>query len=302
MPSAASQVFDLPELLELVLRNLDPRELFAVERVCRSFHNALHGSPTLRRAMYLAPAHDKHPDAPSVLDLNVLIRRSGTDGLPSIPSLFRMDSPYSRAGSLHIMVDCDSAANLQAFSLPMANKGFILQLSGSKTIQQARLQQAPCLVRPSWKKMRLACSSIPICFSTRYGFMGKSEYRTHGGGTLGNVMDWLETLTLDAPRPEPEPESEMPPPNYTSTPEFPSLIELHRKQSSRARSLGLELIKPVRAVGASRRKANPHVGKAGQKTEEDLPKFTASSSLPKYKRTRSGKLFGMDQDTRTVDP
>lgn len=55
MESAASQVFHLPELLEVVLLNLPQRDLLLSQRVARSFRHTIQGSVRLQRALFFSP-------------------------------------------------------------------------------------------------------------------------------------------------------------------------------------------------------------------------------------------------------
>lgn len=54
-PSAASKVFEVVELLEHILNNLECHQLFAMQRVNHSFRNVIRGSKQLQRLMFLAP-------------------------------------------------------------------------------------------------------------------------------------------------------------------------------------------------------------------------------------------------------
>jgi hypothetical protein len=55
MESSASQVFRIPELLELVLLHLAQRDILLAQRVSRSFRQTIEGSLRLQRALFLAP-------------------------------------------------------------------------------------------------------------------------------------------------------------------------------------------------------------------------------------------------------
>lgn len=53
--SAASRVFAIPELLELILQHLPPRDLLLTQRAAQSFRSTTQGSIRLRRKLFLEP-------------------------------------------------------------------------------------------------------------------------------------------------------------------------------------------------------------------------------------------------------
>jgi hypothetical protein len=58
--NSAQQVFHIPELLELILIHVQPRQLFAIRRTCRAFELAVQNSKSLRRKMELQHTCNKY--------------------------------------------------------------------------------------------------------------------------------------------------------------------------------------------------------------------------------------------------
>ncbi|PWY90419.1 hypothetical protein BO94DRAFT_533899 [Aspergillus sclerotioniger CBS 115572] len=54
--SALNQVLSLPELLVQILEHLDIRNLLLAQRVCRKWANQIQHSPSLQKALFLAPS------------------------------------------------------------------------------------------------------------------------------------------------------------------------------------------------------------------------------------------------------
>ena len=85
MPTAAAEVFGLPELMEAILLFIDCKQLFAVdreyavkrlfalERVSREFQTALRTSKKLRRIVFLNPALPGDPKAKGRSGINPLL-------------------------------------------------------------------------------------------------------------------------------------------------------------------------------------------------------------------------------------
>lgn len=53
--SPITRVFAIPELLEMILQHLPPKDLLLSQRTCRDFHATTQGSIRLRRKLFLEP-------------------------------------------------------------------------------------------------------------------------------------------------------------------------------------------------------------------------------------------------------
>lgn len=53
--SASIRVFHIPELLELILQHLPPKDILLNQRTCQSFQSTTQGSIRLRRKLFLEP-------------------------------------------------------------------------------------------------------------------------------------------------------------------------------------------------------------------------------------------------------
>ena len=58
-PRAAAQVCAIPELLENILLNVDPIQLFTLQSINSTFHDLIRDTKALRRRMCLEPSTDR---------------------------------------------------------------------------------------------------------------------------------------------------------------------------------------------------------------------------------------------------
>jgi hypothetical protein len=83
MWSSTDAAFGIPEILEMILLNLDLRTLLYIQRTCRSWLSMIRGSSPIQKALYFTPI-ETTPDQSKVQ--NPLLREA-------FPALFKLTDP-----------------------------------------------------------------------------------------------------------------------------------------------------------------------------------------------------------------
>lgn len=154
-----TEVFNIPELLELILQHLNYKQLFAVERVDSGFRSMLQTSKKLRRKMYLDPTAQPMPT------LNPLLR----GGTLTLPSRF-VNSNFNCIinGTHHIT--CYLRRRFVAENAPEHGIG-------------------------SWRDMRIMSSNATVMVTVDLG-RAETGFQMTGDQTLGELGAVLERLFL----------------------------------------------------------------------------------------------------------
>ncbi|TKA41779.1 hypothetical protein B0A54_08205 [Friedmanniomyces endolithicus] len=186
MDSPASQVLQLPELLELVLLHLSQKDLLLSQRVSPTFRTTITHSPTLQRALFLAPdwnleragPFDLHPPThyPGHKPANNrLLLRAFPGNYPTVSLVIVNDSPTpaefatGRRGSEHW--SWDVCVSFPADQLP-------------------RCVPAVSYPEASWRRMYLCqppCADLYL--SRRYQRSARPAMVREGGITMGELFE-----------------------------------------------------------------------------------------------------------------
>ncbi|PNS18044.1 hypothetical protein CAC42_4003 [Sphaceloma murrayae] len=101
--SAVKQVFDIPELLELILSNLPNLDLLLSQRTCHRFHDLISTSPKLQRLLFMRPDWTLEgrysDDKPGTRPLNNLMLRQIMGGMYPTMTLRMLSFPTYKAFS-----------------------------------------------------------------------------------------------------------------------------------------------------------------------------------------------------------
>ncbi|KAK0322498.1 hypothetical protein LTR82_006457 [Friedmanniomyces endolithicus] len=187
MDSPASQVLQLPELLELILLHLSQKDLLLSQRVSRTFRSTINHSPTLQRALFLAPDWKLECAGPFGLqhptrypgpkpENNRLLLRAFPGNYPTVSLVIVNDSPTpaefatGRRGSEHW--SWDVCVSFPADQLPHCG--------------------VPAVSYPeaSWRRMYLCqppCADLYL--SRRYQRSARPAMVREGGITMGELFE-----------------------------------------------------------------------------------------------------------------
>lgn len=183
MQCAAEQVFQVPELLELVLFNLPQKDLLLCQRVNRSFCNTVKFSPKLQKALFFMP--DWSPRAHSIGDddrteqkptNNRLLRRAFPGSYPTVSHVMNRSHDQTAADDW-----ITSADSNEQWSWDVA-----IQYPSNGTPDCCPATQYP---EASWRRMHLSqppCTSLHLF--RRWHRSGSPAMVREAGLTMGDFV------------------------------------------------------------------------------------------------------------------
>ncbi|CZT23993.1 uncharacterized protein RCC_09710 [Ramularia collo-cygni] len=185
--SAASRVFNIPELLEIILLNLQSKDLLLSQRTARSFHSTTQGSIKLRRKLFLEPDWNLEG---RVFDAYKPGNRPGRKPENNRLLLKAFPGCYPTI-TLVILRDGISAGGQSTFSSLGRREEWSWDVCMS--FPADRLPDVPAAVlRPeaSWRKMLLSQPPCKSLYLVRRWQRGRHPAIVREGGvTMGDVFD-----------------------------------------------------------------------------------------------------------------
>ncbi|KAK4620183.1 hypothetical protein CLAFUW4_10942 [Fulvia fulva] len=166
---AAAKVLAIPELLEMILEKADPIQLFALQRVDRTFHAMILNSKRVRRRMLL-----ETPNAVNDAAVNEILNN------PRVKRAIARFEIRSRWFSRRIMLKCPCP-----------------EIKAYRT-KHHRSMLRYTTMRASWRQIKISSGSddLIVLHCPNGSEVGRSSVHGKGGIALGTALDQAEFIIL----------------------------------------------------------------------------------------------------------